>query len=93
MNKRVLQRAHELMAQSGPFALATVVRRGSPTSGQLGDNAVIPARVSLWAGWGELRSADRVTGSAESSASCRLRGCHLLFPQCFVLSELCERSQ
>jgi hypothetical protein len=33
MNNRVLQRAHELMVQGIPFALAMVVRRQRPTSG------------------------------------------------------------
>jgi xanthine dehydrogenase accessory factor len=41
MNNRVLQRAHELMVQGVPFALATVVRRERPTSGQPGDKAII----------------------------------------------------
>jgi xanthine dehydrogenase accessory factor len=41
MNSRVLQRAHELMMQGVPFALATVVRRERPTSGQPGDKAII----------------------------------------------------
>lgn len=41
MNNRVLQRAHELIMQGVPFALATVVRRERPTSGQPGDKAII----------------------------------------------------
>jgi xanthine dehydrogenase accessory factor len=41
MNNRVLQRAHELLVQGVPFALATVVRRERPTSGQPGDKAII----------------------------------------------------
>lgn len=41
MNNRVLQKAHELLAQGVPFALATVVRRERPTSGQPGDKAII----------------------------------------------------
>jgi xanthine dehydrogenase accessory factor len=41
MNNRVLRRAHELMGQGVPFALATVVRRERPTSGQPGDKAII----------------------------------------------------
>jgi xanthine dehydrogenase accessory factor len=41
MNNSVLQRAHELIAQGVPFALATVVRRERPTSGQPGDKAII----------------------------------------------------
>jgi xanthine dehydrogenase accessory factor len=41
MNNKVLQRAHELMVQSVPFAMATVVRRERPTSGQPGDKALI----------------------------------------------------
>jgi xanthine dehydrogenase accessory factor len=41
MNNKVLQRAHQLMVQGVPFALATVVRRERPTSGQPGDKAII----------------------------------------------------
>jgi xanthine dehydrogenase accessory factor len=41
MNNRVLRRAHELIVQGVPFALATVVRRERPTSGQPGDKAII----------------------------------------------------
>jgi xanthine dehydrogenase accessory factor len=41
MNNTVLRRAHELMVQGVPFALATVVRRERPTSGQPGDKAII----------------------------------------------------
>jgi xanthine dehydrogenase accessory factor len=50
MNNRVLQRAHELMAQGVPFALATVVRRERPTSGQPGDKAII-MRTGEFIGW------------------------------------------
>jgi len=50
MNNRVLQRAHELMAQGVPFALATVVRRERPTSGQPGDKAII-TRAGEFVGW------------------------------------------
>jgi xanthine dehydrogenase accessory factor len=41
MNNRVLRRAQDLMVQGVPFALATVVRRERPTSGQPGDKAII----------------------------------------------------
>jgi len=41
MNNRILQKAHELLAQGIPFALATVVRRERPTSGEPGDKAII----------------------------------------------------
>jgi xanthine dehydrogenase accessory factor len=41
MNNKVLQKAHELMVQGVPFAMATVVRRERPTSGQPGDKAII----------------------------------------------------
>jgi xanthine dehydrogenase accessory factor len=50
MNNRVLQRAHELMVQGVPFALATVVRRERPTSGQPGDKAIITLAGEL-VGW------------------------------------------
>jgi xanthine dehydrogenase accessory factor len=50
MNNRVLQRAHELMAQGLPFALATVVRRERPTSGQPGDKAIITC-AGEFVGW------------------------------------------
>ena len=50
MNNRVLQRAHELMAQGVPFALATVVRRERPTSGQPGDKAIITC-TGEFVGW------------------------------------------
>jgi xanthine dehydrogenase accessory factor len=50
MNNRVLQRANELMAQGVPFALATVVRRERPTSGQPGDKAII-TRTGEFVGW------------------------------------------
>jgi xanthine dehydrogenase accessory factor len=50
MNNSVLQRAHELMAQGVPFALATVVRRERPTSGQPGDKAII-TRTGEFVGW------------------------------------------
>ncbi len=41
MNNRVLQKASELLAEALPFALATVVRRERPTSGEPGDKAII----------------------------------------------------
>jgi xanthine dehydrogenase accessory factor len=41
MNNRIIDRAHELLARGVPFALATVVRRERPTSGEPGDKAVI----------------------------------------------------
>src|SRR6266516_7408110 len=41
MNNRILGKAGELLAQSVPFALATVVRRERPTSGEPGDKAII----------------------------------------------------
>jgi xanthine dehydrogenase accessory factor len=50
MNNRVLRRAHELMLQGVPFALATVVRRERPTSGQPGDKAII-TREGEFVGW------------------------------------------
>jgi xanthine dehydrogenase accessory factor len=50
MNNRVLHRAHELMAQGVPFALATVVRRERPTSGQPGDKAII-THTGEFVGW------------------------------------------
>ncbi|HEY2991102.1 MAG TPA: XdhC family protein [Candidatus Binatia bacterium] len=43
MNNRIIDRAHELLARGVPFALATVVRRERPTSGEPGDKAVITA--------------------------------------------------
>jgi len=41
MNNRILEKASELLAQGVPFALATVVRRERPTSGEPGDKAII----------------------------------------------------
>ena len=41
MNNRILEKANELLSQSVPFALATVVRRERPTSGEPGDKAII----------------------------------------------------
>src|SRR5215813_6314755 len=41
MNNRILERASTLLAQGVPFALATVVRRERPTSGEPGDKAII----------------------------------------------------
>src|SRR5215813_7739794 len=41
MNNRILEKASELLAQNVPFALATVVRRERPTSGEPGDKAII----------------------------------------------------
>jgi xanthine dehydrogenase accessory factor len=43
MNNRILQKTDELLAQGIPFALATVVRRERPTSGEPGDKAIITA--------------------------------------------------
>jgi xanthine dehydrogenase accessory factor len=50
MNNTVLRRAHELLVQGVPFALATVVRRERPTSGQPGDKAII-TREGEFVGW------------------------------------------
>jgi xanthine dehydrogenase accessory factor len=41
MNNRIIERAQELLARGVPFALATVVRRERPTSGEPGDKAII----------------------------------------------------
>jgi xanthine dehydrogenase accessory factor len=41
MNNRVLQKASELLSRGVPFALATVVRRERPTSGEPGDKAIV----------------------------------------------------
>jgi len=41
MNNRILEKAGALLAQNVPFALATVVRRERPTSGEPGDKAII----------------------------------------------------
>jgi xanthine dehydrogenase accessory factor len=41
MNNWVMEKARELLAQEVPFALATVVRRERPTSGEPGDKAII----------------------------------------------------
>ena len=41
MNNNVLQKAHELLARGVSFALATVVRRERPTSGEPGDKAIV----------------------------------------------------
>ena len=41
MNNRILEKASALLAQGVPFALATVVRRERPTSGEPGDKAII----------------------------------------------------
>jgi xanthine dehydrogenase accessory factor len=43
MNNRILEKAGALLAQNEPFALATVVRRERPTSGEPGDKAIITA--------------------------------------------------
>jgi xanthine dehydrogenase accessory factor len=43
MNNRILEKAGALLAQNVPFALATVVRRERPTSGEPGDKAIITA--------------------------------------------------
>jgi len=50
MNNRVMQRASELLAEEVPFALATVVRRERPTSGEPGDKAIITSEGSFL-GW------------------------------------------
>jgi xanthine dehydrogenase accessory factor len=41
MNNRILEKAGTLLVQGVPFALATVVRRERPTSGEPGDKAII----------------------------------------------------
>jgi xanthine dehydrogenase accessory factor len=41
MNNRILEKANEFLSQGVPFALATVVRRERPTSGEPGDKAII----------------------------------------------------
>src|SRR4029450_3942534 len=41
MNNRILEKANEFLSQNVPFALATVVRRERPTSGEPGDKAII----------------------------------------------------
>jgi len=41
MNNRILEKASTLLAQGVPFALATIVRRERPTSGEPGDKAII----------------------------------------------------
>jgi xanthine dehydrogenase accessory factor len=41
MHNRILEKANEFLAQNVPFALATVVRRERPTSGEPGDKAII----------------------------------------------------
>jgi xanthine dehydrogenase accessory factor len=41
MNNRILEKAGALLTQGVPFALATVVRRERPTSGEPGDKAII----------------------------------------------------
>ena len=41
MNNRILEKANEFLSRSVPFALATVVRRERPTSGEPGDKAII----------------------------------------------------
>jgi xanthine dehydrogenase accessory factor len=43
MNNGILQKTHELLARGVPFALATVVRRERPTSGEPGDKAIVTA--------------------------------------------------
>ncbi len=50
MNNRVMQKASELLAEEVPFALATVVRRERPTSGEPGDKAIITSDGSFL-GW------------------------------------------
>ena len=72
MNNRVLQRAHELMAQGVPFALATVVRRERPTSGQPGDKAIITC-AGEFVGWvgGSCAQPTVLAGSPEGSGRWR----------------------
>src|SRR5262249_54640605 len=41
MNNRILERASTLLAQGVPFAMATVVRRGGPQSGEPGGQASV----------------------------------------------------
>ena len=50
MNNRIVERAHELLARGAPFALATVVRRERPTSGEPGDKAIVTAE-GEFLGW------------------------------------------
>jgi xanthine dehydrogenase accessory factor len=50
MNNGVIRKAHDLLAQGVPFALATVVRRERPTSGEPGDKAIITAD-GTFLGW------------------------------------------
>jgi xanthine dehydrogenase accessory factor len=40
---RILEKVNEFLSRSVPFALATVVRRERPSSGELGDKAIITA--------------------------------------------------
>jgi xanthine dehydrogenase accessory factor len=50
MNNRILEKAGALLAQNEPFALATVVRRERPTSGEPGDKAIITSDGEFF-GW------------------------------------------
>jgi xanthine dehydrogenase accessory factor len=50
MNNWVMGKAQELLTQGIPFALATVVRRERPTSGEPGDKAIITAE-GHFLGW------------------------------------------
>ncbi len=50
MTNAILQKAHELLSQGIPFALATVVRRERPTSGEPGDKAIITSD-GTFLGW------------------------------------------
>ena len=53
MNNRILEKAGALLTQNVPFALATVVRRERPTSGEPGDKAIITSEGEFVAGSAE----------------------------------------
>ena|SRR5438552_1765123 len=50
MNNWILKKAQQLSAEGVPFAVATVVRRERPTSGEPGDKAIITAN-GTFVGW------------------------------------------
>ena len=50
MNNWILKKAQQLCAEGVPFAVATVVRRERPTSGEPGDKAIITAD-GTFVGW------------------------------------------
>lgn len=50
MNNWILKKAQQLCAEAVPFAVATVVRRERPTSGEPGDKAIITAD-GTFLGW------------------------------------------